>query len=261
MTLFAVNGVDLDVETLGSGPDLVLLHSLLAERSAFDRVSTELAKSFRLHLVNLPGYGKSAPAGSSIDAYADHLTAAFPALKLSKNAAVLGNGFGGFIALALAIRHGAEFGSLIVADALATFPAAAKQPFRIMAEKVRASGMSAVLDAAINRMFPEAFIAANPAIVAERKRLLALADPECFARACLALSQVDFRASLATIKNRTLVMAGALDQTTPSALARELAEEIPGAAFAEIPACGHCPQIEKPVEFIAAVRGFLQGKS
>jgi len=260
MALIAVNGIDLDVETLGSGPDLVLLHSLLAERSAFEHVAPELAKSFRLRLVNLPGYGKSAPAGATLDTYADHLATAFAALKLAKHAAVLGNGFGGFIALALAVRHGDKFGSLIVADSLASFPAPAKEPFRVMAEKVRSIGMSAVLDAAINRMFPPNFILAHPEIVAERKRLLAQANPECFARACLALAQVDFRAVLPKIKKRTLVMAGALDQTTPVALVRELASAIPGAMFEEIPDCGHCPQIEKPAEFIAAVRGFLLGK-
>ena len=257
MALVAINGIDLEVETLGSGPDLVLLHSLLAERSAFDRVAPELSKSFRLRLVNLPGYGESAAAGAKIEDYADHLAGAIAALKLSGNAAVLGNGFGGFIALALAIRHGRSFGPLIIADSLASFPAPAKEPFKIMAGKVRAQGMGAVLDAAIRRMFPETFIAAHPDIVDERKSALAKADPECFARACLALAQVDLRPGLAQIGNRTLVMTGALDQTTPAALARELAEAIPGAKFREIPGCGHCPQIEKPAEFVAAVRDFL----
>lgn len=248
----------LDVESVGAGPDLVLLHSLLADRSAFDRVRPELAKSHRLHLVNLPGYGKSRPAGATIEAYADHVAAALAALKIGSGAALLGNGFGGFIALALAIRHGAGFGALIIVDSLATFPAPAREPFRIMAGKVRAEGMGAVLDAALRRMFPEAFIAAHPEIVAERKRNLAQADAECFARACLALARVDFRPQLGKIRNRALVMSGALDQTTPTALARELAGAIPRAAFREIPGCGHCPQIEKPAEFIAAVRGFLR---
>ena len=54
-------------------------------------------------------------------------------------------------------------------------------------------------------------------------------------------------------------MVGALDQTTPPALARELANGIPGAKFLEIPGCGHCPQIEDPRAFVAAVNGFLPG--
>jgi 3-oxoadipate enol-lactonase len=249
----------LEVEQAGAGPELVLLHSLLADRGAFDRVKDDLARSHRVCLVNLPGYGASPPAAHvTIEDYADQLAGIFPALDLSGGTAVLGNGFGGFIALALAIRHGDKFGRLIIADSLATFPPQAKEPFRVLHAKVKEQGMSAVLDAAVRRMFPESFIAAHPDIVAERKSALAKADAECFARACLALARVDFRPELERIRNRTLIMAGALDQTTPAALARELADAIPGATFREIDGCGHCPQIEKPAEFVAAVREFLR---
>jgi len=258
MALIKTNGTGLDIEQAGAGPELVLLHSLLADRGAFDRVRDELARSHRVCLVNLPGYGASPPAAhAAIEDYADQLAGIFPALALSEKTAVLGNGFGGFIALALAIRHGGKFGSLVIADSLATFPPQAKEPFRVLHAKVTEQGMGAVLDAAVRRMFPESFIAAHPEIVAERKSALATADAKCFARACLALAKVDFRPGLAKIRNRALVMAGALDQTTPAALARELADAIPGAGFREIPGCGHCPQIEKPAEFVAAVREFL----
>jgi len=118
--------------------------------------------------------------------------------------------------------------------------------------------MAGALDIAIRRMFPEAFIAAHPQVVSERRRVLEKeADAKCFQRACLALAKLDFTPILGTIRNPTLVMAGALDQTTPPALARELAAGIPGAQFFEIPGCGHCPQIEDPQAFVTAVIGFL----
>ena len=65
----------LDVEQDGQGRDLVLLHSLLADRTAFDLVRPALAANHRLWLVNLPGYGKSAPrdAGVSVEGYADQI--------------------------------------------------------------------------------------------------------------------------------------------------------------------------------------------
>ena len=235
--------------------DLVLLHSLLTDRSAFDKVQPALAKDFRLHIPDLPGYGGSASRGeATIDAYADRVAPDIP-----QGAALLGNGFGGFVAVAAAIRHGERLGALIAAPALAAFPAPAREPFRIMAGKVREGGMAAVLDAAIDRMFPPAFIAAHPDIVAERKRALAQADPQAFARACLALSQLDFGDALKAIGCKTLVVAGGLDQTTPAALARELGGRIPGAQFQELKGCGHCPQIESPELFVATVRKFLQG--
>jgi 3-oxoadipate enol-lactonase len=234
--------------------DLVLLHSLLTDRGAFDRVKDTLAKDFRLHIPDLPGYGASASRGeATIEAYADRVAPEIP-----QDAALLGNGFGGFVALAVAIRHGRRLGALIAAPALAGFPAPAREPFRVMAAKVREGGMAAVLDAAINRMFPPAFIAAQPQIVAERKRALAQADPQAFARACLALSQLDFKEeALKAIRCPTLVLAGELDQTTPAPLARELATRIPGARFQQLEGCGHCPQIEVPAAFAAAVRGFV----
>ena len=92
-----------------------------------------------------------------------------------------------------------------------------------MAEKVRAGGMQAVLDTAIGRMFPPAFQAAKPDVVAARKAALAAVDAGCFARACLALAQLDLQPLLGGIRNPTLVMCGALDQTTPPALAEQVA--------------------------------------
>lgn len=258
MTIVTVNGADLDIVQIGSGRDLVLLHSLLTDRSAFDRVVPALSKSRRLTLVNLPGYGASSPAGAAVEDYADRIAAMLAAMRLPPQTDVLGNGFGGFVSIALAARHGAKFDRLIVADALATFPEPAKQPLRNLAAKVAQEGMAGALDVAIRRMFPEAFIAANPQIVAERKRVLEReADPACFQQACVALARLDFTPVLGKLRNPALVMVGALDQTTPPVLARELAAKIAGARFLEIAGCGHCPQIERPEAFVEAVNAFL----
>src|SRR5262249_47286207 len=152
-----------------------------------------------------------------------------------------------------AILHGARIRRLMVADTAAAFPDAAKAPFRGMAEKVRASGVSAILDTAIGRMFPAAFQAAHPEIVAARKAALAPTDAECFARACLALATLDLRPHLSSIGNPTLVMCGALDQTTPPMLAREVAGTIPGAVYREIAGSGHCPMLEQPEALLSLI--------
>ena len=257
MPVIQVNGANVDVEQAGAGRDLVLLHSLLAERSVFDHVVPALGRKHRVCLVNLPGYGASTAFGASIEEYSDHVAGALDALKLPQSTDVLGNGLGGFIAIALAIRHGKRFERLVVADSLSGFPPAGKEPLRLMAQRVREHGMGAVLDAAINRMFPPAFVAAHPDIAAARKAALAQADPACFSTACAALAQVDLASSLAGIRNPTLIMAGALDGATPAPLARELANGISGARFLEIADCGHCPQLEKPEIFVSAVEAFL----
>jgi 3-oxoadipate enol-lactonase len=257
MTMVKAGEATLDVAEAGSGRSLVLLHSLLTDRSAFDRVVPELGKTRRLILVNLPGYGASTPAGDDIESHADRIAALFGALGLPRETDVLGNGFGGFIAVALAARHGAKFDRLVVADALASFPEPAKLPLRNLAARVAQEGMAGALNVAIQRMFPESFIAQHPEIVTERRRALAGADPACFRTACLALARLDLTPVLKLIRNPTLVMAGALDQTTPPVLARELAAGIAGATFLEIPGCGHCPQIENPRAFVSTVERFL----
>ena len=257
MAIIELDGARVDVSQQGKGRDLVLLHSLLTDRSVFDRVAPALARKHRLTLVNLPGYGASSPAGTDIESYADRVADTLKALRLPRETDVLGNGFGGFIAVMLALRHGEAFGKLVAAPALAGFPEAAKAPFQRMASTVSSQGMAAVLDAAIQRMLPPAFAERNPGVVAERKQALAKADPACFATACLALAKLDLSAASKSIRNPTLVMVGSEDATTPPALARELAAKIPGAKFQELRGCGHCPQIEDPEAFVGALEGFL----
>lgn len=117
--------------------------------------------------------------------------------------------------------------------------------------------MTIVLEAAVGRMFPPEFSAANPELVVERKAALAQIDAECFARACLALASLDLSGELKGIKNPTLVMCRALDPTTPPVLARELAQGVPGAVYREIRASGHCPMLKQPRELVAALEAFL----
>jgi 3-oxoadipate enol-lactonase len=258
MPIASVNGLAVEYEQQGSGPDLLLVHSLLTELTVFERVLPRLADGRRVTCLNLPGFGASAAGNfESVADFADHVAAAMDALGLPADCDVFGNGFGAFVALELACRHGARFGRLVVADALAAFPEPARAPFRAMAEGVRAKGMPAVLDTAIGRMFPPEFAQANPGVIAARKQALAKVDAGAFARACLALAALDLTSRLATLAKPVLVLCGALDRTTPPELARALAREIPGAAYREIAGSGHCPMLEQPEALTAMMEAFL----
>jgi pimeloyl-ACP methyl ester carboxylesterase len=260
MPLIDVDGARVEYDRTGAGPDLLLVHSLLTELTVFDGVLPALAKSHRVTRINLPGFGSSDPVGlASVGAYADHVARVMDALTLPPSTDVFGNGFGAFVVVELAIRHGTRFDRMLVADVVPAFPEPARVPFRVMAEKVRAGGMQTVLDTAIGRMLPPAYAEAHPGIVAERKRMLGAVDPHCFAQACLGLAGLDLTPQLGTIRNRTLVMCGALDQTTPPALARALAADIPGARYREIAGSGHCPMLEQPAALIALMEEFLAG--
>ena len=258
MAIVLVRGLAVEYEQQGAGPDLLLVHSLLTELTVFERVVPALAAGRRVTRVNLPGFGASASgAFTAVADFADHLAAVMDALGLPRTTDVFGNGFGAFVTLELACRHGARFGRLVVADALAAFPEPARAPFRGMAQAVRAGGMPAVLDTAIGRMFPPAFAEAHADLIGARKKALATVDAEAFARACLALAQLDLSPRLAQIANPTLILCGALDRTTPPELAHRLAELIPGASYREIPESGHCPMLEQPAMLVEMMHAFL----
>jgi pimeloyl-ACP methyl ester carboxylesterase len=245
MPLLKLGPVHVEYDQRGAGQPFLLLHSLLTEMTVFDVLLPRLAG--HVTRINLPGFGASTPVElNTVAAHADHVARVIHALKLPSDTTVFGNGFGAFVALELAIRHGKRFGKLIVADTLTAFPEKARAPFRLMAEKVSAGGMNAVLDTAIERMFPPAFAQAHPDVIADRKAKLSTVDPQCFARACLALASLNLSANAANIENCTFVLCGALDQTTPPALARELSQRIKGSRYSEIPDSGHCPMLEQP---------------
>jgi pimeloyl-ACP methyl ester carboxylesterase len=248
----------MEYECSGAGPDLLLVHSLLTDLSVFEPVLPALNSRFRITRVNLPGFGASSPAVcEGLGAHADQLARGIKALDLPESTAVFGNGFGAFVVLALAIRHPEVFGPMLVADTGAVFAEAGRAPFRAMAQGVTAKGMGAVLDTAIGRMLPPAFAQQHPEVVAERKRRLSGVDAHCFARACLALAEMDLRTGLAAVNKPTLVMCGALDLTTPPAMAREAAALIPGARYEEIADSGHCPMLEQPQVLARLIGDFL----
>jgi pimeloyl-ACP methyl ester carboxylesterase len=64
---------------------------------------------------------------------------------------------------------------------------------------------------------------------------------------------------LGKIAVQTLVITGDDDRIVPTKGTISLAAKIPGARLVVIPECGHVPQEERPVEFLAAVREFVEG--
>jgi 3-oxoadipate enol-lactonase len=247
----------LDVEIVGEGRNLVLLHSLLSDRSSFEPLAALIARERRLILVSLPGFGKSTPGGPTIGDHADAVAATFDDLALPPETDVLGNGLGGFVALALAIRHGTRFERLVLVGSAIAFPEAGRATFRALADKVEQGGMAAVVDAAMRRMFPEPFIAANPEIVAGRQAAFRRIDPAVFAAVCRALAALDLSGELCDIQNPSLLVVGAKDEATPPGLGRALAERLAHARLIEMPDLGHCPHIQDPDAFVAAIAPFL----
>ena len=255
----------IEIDREGTGPPLVLVHSLLTDARAFDPVAPRLAAGFELHRVWLPGFGASEPlAGSSPTLFdiADALAGALEAGGATgPDVAVLGNGFGSFVCVALAASRGDLFGPLIVANGGAAFSDERRAAFTTMSDLVSDAGMEAVVDVAVRRIFTAEYLQAHPAAIEERRAVLLEIDPGSFAASCRALRDMDLRPHLGAIGNPTLVIAGGADATTPPEMGAELAAGVRGAEFVTIHDCGHCPPLERPEAFCEAVEGFLAGTS
>src|SRR5579885_697785 len=244
---------------IGQGRDLVILHSLLADRTAFDPVVPALAEKRRLTLINLPGFHGSLPLPLALmDAYVAAVEDGFDEFGIGRDAALIGNGFGGTVALAFAIAHPERLSKLVVSDAAAAFPPEGQQAFAVMAQKVAEAGIGAVAEIAAQRVHSPAYLQAHPEAVEARKKVLLGIDPKAFHAACKILQETDLTPLLMHVRVPTLVVCGELDQATPPALTKEVAEKVTGAKYVELPGCGHCPPLEQPQEFLAAIRDFLE---
>jgi pimeloyl-ACP methyl ester carboxylesterase len=210
-------------------------------------------------LLNLPGFHGSAPIEASLSAYVSWIGEALDAFGVRSNAILLGNGFGGTLALAFALDHPDRLSWLVICDAAPGFPEPGKQAFRTMAEKVAEGGMGAIAEVAANRVFHAGFLEDHPVAIEERRAILLEVDPQAFRAACRILMEADLLSRLGGLKVPTLVICGALDQATPPPLNRAIAEGVPGARYIEIPACGHCPPLENPQEFLRAFESLPEG--
>lgn len=256
LTLSAGNQV-VTARTAGQGPPLVMLHSLLADSSSFDRLAALLAPSHRVVVLDLPGFGGSHTVAGGLEAVADRVAAAIQALALPEAPVVLGNGFGGFVSLTAAIRHRGFARRLVLADAGAVFSEAGQQAFRDMSASVRAKGLAGIADIAMRRLFSPEFQAAHPQLVAHRRERFLTTDTDTFHAACVALAKLDLRAEVASLAMPVLVLVGERDEATPPEMSRELATLLPQSQFVVLPGCAHVPQLQAPEQFHSAVRDFI----
>jgi 3-oxoadipate enol-lactonase len=241
----------------GEGPPLFLFHSLLSDRASFDAVVPELSKSFRVIVPELPGFGRSRAVSGGLADVADRMAEAVKDAADGKDAIVLGNGYGGFVALQMAIRHPNIASKLVLADCGAAFSEPGREAFRNMAAVSKAKGLSAITDAAMRRLFAPAFQAQHPDLMADRREAFLRTDPEVFRAACDALASLDLRPELGSVKVPVLVLVGEHDEATPPPMSHEMAAGLPQVRLEIIPGCAHVPQLQSPQIFLDLIGDFL----
>jgi 3-oxoadipate enol-lactonase len=239
----------------GKGAPLFLLHSLLSDRASFDAIAPELAKSFRVIVPELPGFGGSKAVGGGLADIADRMAEAVR--EVGAGAIVLGNGYGGFVALQIAIRHPGVASRFVFADCGAAFSEAGREAFRNMAIVSKAKGLAAITDVAMRRLFAPEFQAANPELMAGRRAAFLRTNEDVFRAACSQLAELDLRPELHKVKVPALVLVGEQDEATPPPMSHELAAGLPDARLKIIPGCAHVPQLQSPKVFLDAIAEFL----
>jgi 3-oxoadipate enol-lactonase len=241
----------------GKGPPLFLFHSLLSDRASFDTIVPELEKSFRVIVPELPGFGRSQAVSGGLAAVADRMADMVEDAAPGEQAIVLGNGYGGFVALQMAIRHPGIAGRFVLADCGAAFSEPGREAFRNMAAASKAKGLAAITDVAMRRLFAPDFQAAHPDLMADRREAFLKTDPDVFRAACDALATLDLRPELAKVKVPVLVLVGEHDEATPPPMSHELAAGLPQALLKIIPGCAHVPQLQSPRLFLDTIGDFL----
>jgi 3-oxoadipate enol-lactonase len=251
-------GNSVNAAMIGNGPPMVLLHSLLAGRASFDRIKDKLAARFHVIIPELPGFGASAATAGDLASVSDRVAEAAREASRGEKAVVLGNGYGGFVALQMLIRHPDIASQVIFADCGAKFPNTGQAAFRAMAEIAAAKGLEAIADTAMRRLFAPDFQAANPELLSKQRAAFLQTDTHVFQSACRALAELDLRADLEKVQIPAQVLVGEQDEATPVPMSRELAAGLPDAELVILPACAHVPQLQAPEVFLAALDRFLR---
>jgi 3-oxoadipate enol-lactonase len=246
-----------NAQEAGTGTPLFLLHSLLSDRASFDAVAPELAKSFRVVVPELPGFGRSQAVGDGLADVADRMAEAVKDASGGQAAIVLGNGYGGFVALQMVIRHPGIASRFVFADCGAAFSEPGREAFRNMAAASRAKGLAAISDVAMRRLFAPEFQAQHPDLMADRRAAFLRTNENVFRAACAQLAELDLRSELHRVKMPALVVVGEQDEATPPPMSHELAAGLPDARLKIIAGCAHVPQLQAPRVFLETIADFL----
>lgn len=275
---------DLHIEVRGAGTPLVLLHGWAMHAGVFTPLADRLADRHELHLVDLPGHGRSRDSAVPLEpeAVVAAVAARVPA------APWLGWSLGGMFALRAAATKPGAVPALVMLCSAPRFVRDSTGPASGTADSSSPAkagpthdesgryGMSAEVFAGFAQGLREDYHGTLERFIAleafgsddSRGELRAL-RAEVFARgepppAALAqgldlLRSVDQRPLLPSLAVPSLWVGGRRDRVVDPRAMRAAAARAPGAAFVQVEHGGHAPFLTHADEVAAAIAGFLAG--
>jgi pimeloyl-[acyl-carrier protein] methyl ester esterase len=249
------------IERVGHGPDLGLLHGWAMHGGIFAPLVDELSAHFRLHLVDLPGHGRSADSGLALEpeAIAAALQAECP------RAPWLGWSLGGQVALHLAATRPEAVRGLVLVCATPRFVRSDDWP-QGMPESVFqgfADELGRDYRATIDRFLAlEAQGEERMREVLRRLRAEVYGhgepSPAVLAQGLRWLMETDQRALLPRLRAPSLWIAGRRDRLVSPLAMRAAADRCADARYLEISSGGHAPFLTHAAQIARAVRDFAE---
>lgn len=248
-------------ETIGTGPDVVLVHGWGMHSGVWEDVVEALLDHYRVTLLDLPGHGysRSTAAGHALSDLAAALVAATPA-----PAAWVGWSLGGLVAQRVALLAPERVSRLVLVNSTPCFVqrsdwscGIARPVLRRFAEELRQDHR------AVLKRFIALEVYGSEHAGAQLHRLKAMLfqhgqpDVAALEDGLAILEASDLRAELPRIACPTLLLMGQRDQLVPAAAGEAMRDLLPDARLHVFPRAGHAPFFSHLPEFVAELRAFL----
>ncbi|WP_017221657.1 pimeloyl-ACP methyl ester esterase BioH [Moritella dasanensis] len=257
----------LHVEVVGDGPDLVLLHGWGLNSACWQSVVPLLSAHYRLHLIDLPGFGFSHDSHLASGSLADITEILLQVAPV--NAVWLGWSLGGLCATHFALQHPQRVAALVTVASSPKFMATAQvedsPAWSGIAEKVLVQFQQQLqqdLPQTINRFLAIQGMGSATAKqdIKQLKSLLA-ARPQPHGQALRnglqLLATVDLRTQLPALSMPLYRCYGRLDSLVPQATVVWMDNYLPQSSSVIFKASSHAPFISEPTIFVDKLQAFI----
>ncbi len=267
----ARSGLHVSTMSLGEGPDVLLIHGLGAAKSSFFDCAALLADAgYRVHALDLPGFGGSSkPSRAPYTAtwFAEAVRGVMDALEI-ESAHLVGNSMGGRVALEMGLRWPERVRSVAALCPAVAFVKRDFHPlvrllrpeFGLLPHKLRRG----IVERQLWSMFcdPDALDpSVADVVVDEFQRHYASAGARVAFYASARNIYLDrpfgdggFYPRLTELQPPALFVWGTHDKLIPAGFRRHVAEALPGAEQVVLDGCGHVPQVERPEQTVGMLR-------
>ena len=270
MPFFDAEDAAIYYEMEGQGRPLMLLHGYGLNGLMWKYQRPEFAKSHNVITIDLRGFGRSSSKNIWSDmVMAKDVMGIIKELKL-KDIAILGFSMSGPVAIRIAYLMAKEVKKLILASSILpsrgvhkTIGEKKRDLLELEILKTRGVEGWARSIGMWNGPLLGNLLKGNPDLNALWGKIISTHDLNFLSQMMAGRSatepDVDWRLRLKEIKQRTLIIAGALDSNFIAA-SKRMTHEIPKSELVIIEGAGHMLNLEKPNEFNSIVLGFLKNK-